>query len=323
MLFIVGGVGVTPVKAMLERLDRRNEPIALYRASRNDDLIYVNELREMAQGLGGQLMTLVGPTATLAVKDPFSGKVLGQSDSRSHRSRCVAVRTRAFAVGRSRRPPRGRARSPTTSISSSPGGDPMTDRPSPSLGRRLLPALVLTSAAAGLVALLDRPSGGSADGLAAGLGGDGTAPAATGSTATAPTSSAAPTVTTLPTVSSTNPAVVDQPAATTAAPSTTQLPSAGSSCEGKTVDGPTIDTRWGPVQVEAVVSSTGQICDVDAIQSPSDHRRSVIDQPRALPILHTEVMDAQSTNINGVSGATVTSVGYVKSLQAILDGVGG
>ena len=28
----------------------------------------------------------------------------------------------------------------------------------------------------------------------------------------------------------------------------------GTTCQGKTIDGPTIDTRWGPVQVEAVVS---------------------------------------------------------------------
>jgi predicted ferric reductase len=76
VLFIVGGIGVTPVKAMLERLDHRNQPIVLYRASRHDDLVYANELRAMAQALGGELMTLVGPTATLAVKDPFSGKVL-------------------------------------------------------------------------------------------------------------------------------------------------------------------------------------------------------------------------------------------------------
>jgi len=79
VLFIVGGVGVTPVKAMLERLDRRHQPIVLYRASRHTDLIYVNELREMARRLGGELMTLVGPTATLAVKDPFSGKVLARA----------------------------------------------------------------------------------------------------------------------------------------------------------------------------------------------------------------------------------------------------
>ncbi|HEY4607738.1 MAG TPA: FMN-binding protein [Ilumatobacteraceae bacterium] len=203
----------------------------------------------------------------------------------------------------------------------------MTTRSSQSLGKRLLPAFVLTSAAAGLVALLDRPTGGTAHGLGVGLGGD----AAALPTSAEPTAgSAAPTVTTPPAVSSTTPAVspttravINQPATTTSPPASTAQPSAGSTCTGKAIDGPTIDTRWGPVQVEAVVSSTGQICDVDAIQSPSDHRRSVSINRHALPILHTEVMDAQSTNINGVSGATITSVGYARSLQAILDGVGG
>jgi predicted ferric reductase len=76
VLFIVGGIGVAPVKAMLERLDHRHQPIVLYRASRHDDLVYADELRVMARELGGDLMTLVGPTATLAVKDPFSGSVL-------------------------------------------------------------------------------------------------------------------------------------------------------------------------------------------------------------------------------------------------------
>jgi ferredoxin-NADP reductase len=33
----------------------------------------------MARELGGDLMTLVGKTATLAVKDPFSGKVLAKA----------------------------------------------------------------------------------------------------------------------------------------------------------------------------------------------------------------------------------------------------
>ncbi|MEY2580500.1 MAG: hypothetical protein QOE09_349 [Ilumatobacteraceae bacterium] len=88
------------------------------------------------------------------------------------------------------------------------------------------------------------------------------------------------------------------------------------------MDGTTIDTRWGPVQVEAVVSPTGQICNVDAIQSPNSHGKSVRINQQALPILHTEVMRAQSAGINGVSGATITSVGYARSLQSILDKVG-
>jgi uncharacterized protein with FMN-binding domain len=96
----------------------------------------------------------------------------------------------------------------------------------------------------------------------------------------------------------------------------------GGACKGKVVDGPTVDTRWGPVQVEAEVSTTGQICNVDAIQSPNSHGRSVRINDFALPILHTEVMDAQSANVSNVSGATITSRAYQNSLQSILDGKG-
>ena len=76
VLFIVGGIGVAPVKAMLERLDPRHQPIVLFRANRHDDLVYADELGAMARELGGELITLVGPTATLAVKDPLSGTAL-------------------------------------------------------------------------------------------------------------------------------------------------------------------------------------------------------------------------------------------------------
>src|SRR4029077_13518510 len=124
---------------------------------------------------------------------------------------------------------------------------------------------------------------------------------------------ATPTPNTLPTISSTTPAVAAQPSATTVAPATTP-PAATGTCTGQTVDGPTVNTRWGPVQVEAVVSSTGQICDVDAIQSPNDHGRSVRINQQALPILHDEVMDAQSASIDNVSGATITTRGYQQSL---------
>ena len=70
------------------------------------------------------------------------------------------------------------------------------------------------------------------------------------------------------------------------------------------------------------MSSSGQICNVDAVQSPDSHGKSVRINQQALPILHTEVMKAQSANINGVSGATITSIGYARSLQSILDKVG-
>ena len=211
----------------------------------------------------------------------------------------------------------------------------MTRRPPASLGRRLLPAIAMTTAASGLVALLDRPSSGAAVNLggsaAAGLPRLGQTDTTTAVdppavSSTLPGASGQPTpvpslTSLVPTPQPTQPPQQQQPAASQQ-PVATQPKAASGACEGQAKDGPTVDTRWGPVQVEAIVSSSGQICDVDAIQYPSDHRRSVAINRQALPILHTEVMKAQSANINGVSGATITSRGYVRSLQALLDSVG-
>ena len=194
----------------------------------------------------------------------------------------------------------------------------MNNRPTHSLGRRLLPAVAMTAAASGLIALLDRPTTGSAGtGLGTGIG----LPSQT--TPVVPTQP--------PVVSSTLPNVqvpVDQQPApqqpqptTPPVPVKTTVPAAtGGACTGTTKDGPSINTRWGPVQVEAIISSSGQICDVGAIRSPNSHGTSVRINQVALPILHQQVMRAQSININGVSGATITSEGYVESLQAILNG---
>ena len=196
----------------------------------------------------------------------------------------------------------------------------MTTRQTSALGKRLLPALAMTTAASGLVALLDRPTHGSAGNF---LG----AADASGSTGTVPAGDGTPIATPVPVVSSTLPVAQTPTQTPTSTPAPTPAPApptaaSGSGCQGQTVDGSTIDTRWGPVQVEAVVSSSGQICNVDAIQSPDSHGKSVRINQQALPILHTEVMKAQSANINGVSGATITSIGYVRSLQSILDKVG-
>jgi uncharacterized protein with FMN-binding domain len=194
-----------------------------------------------------------------------------------------------------------------------------------SLGARLLPALAMTAAASGLIALLDRPASGSAG-------------AVIGNSAALPDPGASPGSTQPPLVSSTTPAVVQgeddgggaaPPVQVPAAPVPVQpttpaaKPASTGPCTGKTKDGPSVQTRWGPVQVEAVISSSGQICDVTAIRSPNSHGRSVRINQQALPILHTQVMKAQGTRIYGVSGATITSEGYVESLQAILDGSAG
>lgn len=87
---------------------------------------------------------------------------------------------------------------------------------------------------------------------------------------------------------------------------------------GSSYDGSVAQTRWGPVQVRITVSG-GKITDVTAIQAPDGNRRDRQINGYALPILRREVLAAQSAQIETVSGATVTSGGYVESLQAALD----
>ena len=97
--------------------------------------------------------------------------------------------------------------------------------------------------------------------------------------------------------------------------------SGGATASGTTFDGPVVDTRYGPVQVEITVAN-GQLADVTALQLPDQDRRSASISSRAEPILRSEVLAARSASIDGVSGATYTSLGYEQSLQAALDAAG-
>ncbi|MEU0883784.1 FMN-binding protein [Lentzea sp. NPDC005914] len=88
-----------------------------------------------------------------------------------------------------------------------------------------------------------------------------------------------------------------------------------------TVTGPAVDTRWGPVQVEVTLDG-GKITAVTVPRYPDGNRKDEQINARALPILVRETLDAQSADIDTVSGATVTSEGYLESLQAALDKAG-
>jgi uncharacterized protein with FMN-binding domain len=85
-----------------------------------------------------------------------------------------------------------------------------------------------------------------------------------------------------------------------------------------TVTGETAQTRWGPVQVQVTVAG-GKITDVTAVQYPNGNGRDQEINSYALPVLAKEALAAQSANIDHVSGATVTSDGYVQSLQSAID----
>ena len=85
-----------------------------------------------------------------------------------------------------------------------------------------------------------------------------------------------------------------------------------------TVNGTVARTRWGPVQVQVKITN-GRIADVRTLQRPSGNDRDQEINAYAIPRLRTEVLNAQSAKIDTVSGASVTSGGYVESLQAALD----
>ncbi|WP_405878538.1 FMN-binding protein [Streptomyces sp. NBC_01136] len=89
----------------------------------------------------------------------------------------------------------------------------------------------------------------------------------------------------------------------------------------KTVTGDTVQTRWGPVQVRITLKN-GKITDVTAVSYPSDNPRDQEINSYAIPQLRREALNAQSAQIDSVSGATYTSGGYKQSLQSALDSAG-
>ena len=94
--------------------------------------------------------------------------------------------------------------------------------------------------------------------------------------------------------------------------------SSGGSSATTTVTGEVAQTQWGPVQVRLDLAD-GTITDVSVVQYPHGNGRDQEINSYALPILIQETIDAQSSDIDMVSGATVTSVGYQQSLQSALD----
>ena len=99
----------------------------------------------------------------------------------------------------------------------------------------------------------------------------------------------------------------------------------GSTASGSTASGTFLgavaQTRYGPVQVRIVVSD-GTITDVTAPQLTDADGRSVAISAQAAPVLRQEALQAQSAQIQAVSGATFTSEGYTTSLQSAIDQAG-
>jgi uncharacterized protein with FMN-binding domain len=104
--------------------------------------------------------------------------------------------------------------------------------------------------------------------------------------------------------------------------STSASTKSGSSSTGaETVTGGVASTQWGPVQVRLSISG-GKITDVSVLQQPNGNPKDEEINSYALPILTKETIQDQSAHIDMVSGATVTSTGYLQSLQSAIDQAG-
>ncbi len=84
-----------------------------------------------------------------------------------------------------------------------------------------------------------------------------------------------------------------------------------------TYTGPSEDMRWGPVQVTIIVKGK-RITDVRA-SAPTERDRSAFINNQAIPMLRSEVLQAQSANVDLIGGATMTSEAYTQSLQAAVN----
>ena len=115
--------------------------------------------------------------------------------------------------------------------------------------------------------------------------------------------------------------VVAAPSSDTGATAGTGDSSGASSSAVRTVTGTEADTRWGPVQVQITVDGD-TLTDVSVVEYPTGNGKDRQINGRAIPVLVRETLDEQSADIDMVSGATVTSEGYLESLQSALDEAG-
>lgn len=156
----------------------------------------------------------------------------------------------------------------------------------PSFARRVAPAVLLGTAAIAAVALFD-PVFGSSDNSNL-LAAPSTDPASSIGTSTASTSK-----------------------------SGRSTPSATGCSNGSTITSDVVNTRYGPVQVEATVAN-GAICKVTTVQEPTGDGRTNYISQQVMPWLNKQAVKV-GVDFQSISGATFTSEGYRQALQSVLD----
>ncbi len=139
---------------------------------------------------------------------------------------------------------------------------------------------------------------------------------AAASPVTSPTGTGAVNTATDPSTTNTAANTASNTATNPPAPTAT-LPPQASSYKNGTFTGPVANAYYGNVQVQVVIQN-GKITNVTFLDYPHDRRTSQEINAQAMPWLTQEAIQAQSANINIISGATLTSEAFANSLQAAL-----
>jgi uncharacterized protein with FMN-binding domain len=107
------------------------------------------------------------------------------------------------------------------------------------------------------------------------------------------------------------------PTAASSLPTLTPAPTLATAYKNGTYQGQPVDAYYGLVQVQVSIQG-GSIKDVQFLQYPNDRRTSQRINSIAIPYLQQEAIQAQSAQVDIISGATLTSEGFVLSLRSAL-----
>ncbi len=155
----------------------------------------------------------------------------------------------------------------------------------------------------------------------AGVGPSPTAPNIASSPSPGSSGSGAPTAlaSSSPSPAQSDPSQAPAANAPTSVPRTTPAPAAksGSPYKDGTYTGTSADAFYGNIQVQATIAN-GKLTNVQFLQWPNDRFRSVRINQQALPWLVQEAIQAQSSQVDAISGATDSSIAFSESLKSAL-----
>jgi uncharacterized protein with FMN-binding domain len=107
-----------------------------------------------------------------------------------------------------------------------------------------------------------------------------------------------------------------------AAPAALSQGTSGGQYKNGTFTGVSANAFYGQVQVQVSIQN-GQITSVKFLNFPQDRRTSQRINSVAVPQLQSEAIQAQSAQVDVVSGATLTSQAFMASLQSALSSAQG